>query len=408
MRNVQSLSKDDFSPYKHTSASLSRGDLKNFCISPNIERIMLSVFSFLLILLLSYSPVIAQTPPPKILLKNYRPHSVFHIPQTHIKKAKYSVIDVHAHPRPGNVSQPFPPDSKYTVAGWIKKMNEVGVKKTIILTYSTGARFDSLYKAYAGRYPNRFVMFCGIDYTGYKKPGWAKKIKKELIRDHKEGARGIGELGDKGRGLVYSWPTKANGMHIDDPRMNPVLEEAGKLHMPVSIHIADPMWMYEPMDSTNDGLMNAYNWRETNKKGLDHVQLIQTLINAVKKHPNTTFIACHLANLIYNLPKLGKMLDKYPNLYIGLAARYQELATIPRVAKKFITKYQNRIMFGTDFSMATSVKAYRVDFRILESSDDHFYTDYEYHWPLYGLDLGDEVLKKVYHKNAIRILGIKL
>ncbi len=373
-----------------------------------VEKIVVVLFSFTSIVLFACSLAIAQTPPPRILLKNYRTHSIFHIPQTHIKKAKYPVIDVHAHPRPGNGAQPFPPDSKYTVAEWIKKMNEIDVKKTIILTYSTGTRFDSLYEAYVGRYPNRFVMFCGIDYTDYKKRGWAKKAIKELIRDHKEGARGIGELGDKGRGLVYSWPTKANGMHIDDSRMDPVLEEAAKLNMPVSIHMADPMWMYEPMDSTNDGLMNAYHWRETNKKGLNHVQLVQTLINAVKKHPNTTFVACHLANLIYDLPKLGKMLDKYSNLYIGLTARYQELATIPRIAKKFITKYQNRIMFGTDFSMATSAKAYRVIFRILESSDDHFYESYAYHWPLYGLDLDNEVLKKVYYENAMRILGINL
>lgn len=374
----------------------------------SIKRIILGAFSSLLVVLFSHSLLVAQTPPPKLLLKNYRPHSIFHIPVTHITKAKYSVIDIHAHPRPGNRSQPFPPDSKYTVAGWIKMMNEVGLKKTIILTYSTGAKFDSLYKAYAGKYPDRFVMYCGIDFTGYKKPGWAKKAIKELIRDNKEGARGIGELGDKGRGLVYSWPTKANGMHIDDPKMDPVLDEAGKLHMPVFIHIADPMWMYEPMDSTNDGLMNAYHWSRYGNSGLNHVELIQTLINAVKKHPNTTFVACHLANLIYDLPKLGRMLDKYPNLYIGLTARYQELATIPRVAKRFITKYQDRIMFGTDFSMSASLKSYRVDLRILESSDDHFYENYEYHWPLYGLDLSNTVLKKVYYKNAERILNINL
>lgn len=366
----------------------------------NFESGLQIIFSSVLLILFSSSQVIAQKSPTNILLKNYRPHSIYHIKKTHITKAKYPVIDVHSHAK-------FVHSPKQ-IAQWVKTMNKVGIDKTIILTYATGAKFDSLYKAFAGRYPNRFIMYCGLDYTGYKKPGFDKKAIKELKRDYKEGARGVGELGDKGKGLFYSSPTKAYGMHPDDPRMDPIFDECAKLHMPVNIHIADPMWMYEKMDSTNDGLMNAYDWRRDNKKELGHAQMIQILINTVKKHPQTTFIACHYANLTYDLKKLGQILDKYPNLYIDLAGRFAETAAIPRATKRFITKYQNRVMYGTD--MGTSQKMYETTFRILESNDEHFYkiNMFGYHWPLYGIDLSNKVLKKVYDKNATKILGIKL
>jgi len=368
----------------------------------NFENTLLKIFGAALLILFSSSISMAQKSPTKILLKNYRPHSIYHVKKTHITKAKYPVIDVHNH------AKHAPSPQQGGIAHWVKQMNKHGIKKTIILSYSTGARFDSLDKVFAGKYPNRFIMYCGIDFTGYNKPGWDKKAIKELKRDHKEGARGVGELGDKGKGFFYSKPTAAWGMHADDPRMDPIWDECAKLHMPVSIHVGDPMWMYEKMDSTNDGLMNAYEWRRDNKKELSHAQVIQTLVNAVKKHPKTTFLACHYMNLTYDLPKLGKILDKYPNLYVDMGGRFAEMAAIPRAAKKFITKYQNRIMYGTD--MQPTDNMYDTTFRVLQSADDHFYkTDlFDYHWPLYGLDLSNKVLKKIYYKNAEKILGINL
>jgi predicted TIM-barrel fold metal-dependent hydrolase len=217
------------------------------------------------------------------------------------------------------------------------------------------------------------------------------------------GAKGVGELGDKGEGLFYSQPTPAYGMHIDDPRMKPLLEKCAELHMPVSVHVADPMWMYQPMDSTNDGLMNAYKWRiDLTKKGiLNHEQLIHTLKNAVEENPKTTFIACHLANCEYDLSILGTMFDIFPNLYADIGARFDEIATIPKYVHAFCEKYQNRLVYGTD--MGYDLSMYRNTFRVLETADEHFYLYYGYHWPVYGLALSDTVLKKIYRDNALKI-----
>jgi len=341
----------------------------------------------------------SQAPAETLLLKNYRPHSLYKFHENYdVKRAKYPVIDMHSHPYT---------KTKQAVKQWVHTMDENNIQKTNVMTMATGARFDSLYAVYS-KYPDHFIIFCGIDYTGYKKPGFAQHAIKELERLHKEGCQGLGELGDKGQGLFYSTPTKAWGMHIDDKRMDPILEKAGELGMPVNVHVADPIWMYQAMDSTNDGLMNAVEWRRDNiKNELGHDALIKTLENAVRKHPNTTFIAAHLANSSNDLQKLGRLFDKYPNLYGDIGARYAELSQIPRHVKEFITKYQDRIVYGTDMTPSNSM--YDVTFKVLETMDEHFYdhNSFGYHWSLNGLNLSNEVLKKIYHENAQKILNLK-
>ncbi|HID38639.1 MAG TPA: amidohydrolase, partial [Calditrichaeota bacterium] len=345
----------------------------------------------MLVVFFNLLPLRAQTNPEQLRLKNYRPKSIYRIPQNHIKKALYSVIDMHSH----EYAQ-----SSAEIERWVKTMDEVGIEKTIILSYATGTRFDSIYQAYAGRYPQRFEVWCGFDYTGYGQPGFGPEAVAELVRCFKKGATGVGELGDKGTGLFYSKPgPPAWGMHPDDPRMDPLFEKCAELGMPVNIHIAEPKWMYEPMDSTNDGLMNAYTWRvELGPEVEDHEGMIAILEKTLKRHPNTTFIACHFANCSYDLNKLGRLLDLYPNLYADIAARYAETAPIPRFVKKFYERYQDRLLYGTDMGYEKSM--YQITFRILESKDEHFYEIdlFGYHWPLYGLGLSDTVLKKIYQK----------
>jgi predicted TIM-barrel fold metal-dependent hydrolase len=167
--------------------------------------------------------------------------------------------------------------------------------------------------------------------------------------------------------------------------------------------------MYEPMDRHNDGLMNAFEWRLDNKTNiLGHAEVIATLERAVRKHPSTTFIACHFANCCYDLSLLGRMLDAYPNLYADIGARYAETATIPRYMVKFFERYQDRLLYGTD--MGLKAQMYLTTFRILESDDEHFYDWdlFSYHWPLHGFALSNTVLKKIYRENALKILkGVK-
>ncbi|MDZ7374449.1 MAG: amidohydrolase family protein [candidate division KSB1 bacterium] len=335
-----------------------------------------------------------QSTPENLLLKNYRPRSVYKVPVTKIERARYPVIDMHSHPYARTDAE---------IAQWVRTMDELGIEKTVLLTHATGAEFDSLIAVYS-KYGDRFELWCGIDFTGYDRPGYGPAAIAELERCYRLGARGVGELGDKGKGLFYGKPP-AWGMHLNDPRMDPLLEKCAELGMPVSIHVADPIWMYLPMDSTNDGLMNAYDWRLDNQPGIvDHEGMIRILEDAVKRHPNTMFIACHLANCCYDLSKLGRLFDQYPNLYADISARYAETSTIPRFVKSFYEKYNDRLVYGTD--MGFDKDMYITTFRILETMDEHFYNIelFNYHWPLYGLGLSDSALKKIYRENALRIM----
>jgi predicted TIM-barrel fold metal-dependent hydrolase len=152
--------------------------------------------------------------------------------------------------------------------------------------------------------------------------------------------------------------------------------------------------------------MNGYTWRIDVKPNMyGHDELIEGLERAVKKHPKTIFIACHLMNLDYDLSRLGQILDRNPNLYTDVSARFAETATIPKFVNQFMRKYRNRICYGTD--MPYNARMFATTFRILESDDEHFYErdqyfNYNYHWPLNGFGLPDDVLKNVYHDNAMK------
>ena len=342
-----------------------------------------------------------QANPETLLLKDWMPKSIYKVPVTDIQKAQFPVIDMHAHDYT---------KSPEDVAKRLEIMDEVGLERSVIFTYATGAKFDSIYSLYS-KYPDRFDVYCGLDLAGYEEKGWSERAVNELRRCVKEGAAGVGELHDKGSGLI-------KGMHSDDPRMDPLFEACAELKIPVNFHISEPTWMSEPMDSTNDGLMRSWTWRIKNKDSVvDHKGLMEILANTLKRHPNTTFVAAHLANCSFDFSILGRLFDEYPNLYADISARFSEFSTIPRNTAAFFEKYQDRIVYGTDYGWevwdkhsdygnnTTLDSMYRMTFRVLETTDEHFYlTDLVgYKWPMYGLGLSDGALKKIYHDNAMKI-----
>jgi len=333
--------------------------------------------------------------PETILLKDYRPKSIYRIPVTEVPKAKFPIIDMHSHAYAKTPEE---------IAEWVRNMDEVGIEKTILLTETSGQDFSDVQRKFAS-YPGRFEIWCGFDYTGYDHPGFGRQAIRALENCHQAGAGGVGELHDKGKGLVSS-SVNAFGMHPDDARMDSLFERCGQLGLPVSIHVADPIWMYEPMDNTNDGLMKAFHWRLDNQPDIvGHSGMIDILERTVKKHTNTTFMACHFANLDYDLGRLGQVLERHPNLYADISARYAETAPIPRFAANFYAEYADRLLYGTD--MGFDKKMYGVTFRILETLDEHFYEHdmFGYHWSLNGFGLPDETLRKVYRTNAEKILS---
>jgi predicted TIM-barrel fold metal-dependent hydrolase len=197
------------------------------------------------------------------------------------------------------------------------------------------------------------------------------------------------------------------GPHPDDPRMDALWEKCAQLGLPINIHMSDPIWAYQQQNEHNDGLMNGWTWRIDDKVPgiLGHEGLIQSMDRALARHPKTVFIACHLMNLDYDLARLGGMLERHPNLYTDISARFCETAAIPRAAARFIQKYQDRVLYATD--MPHNANILSTTFRILETDDEHFYErdiyfNFDYHWPMHGFALPAAVLKKMYKDNAMR------
>jgi len=369
--------------------------MKNLLKKIEIKRVYLYRSVFLATAYLFISVTSSGQDVNNLKLKDYRPVSIYKVPVTNVSKAKYPAIDMHTHVYARN---------DQAIEQWIKAMDACGIKKSIVFTGATGARFDSIYNMYA-KYGNRFELWCGFDYNGYDKPGYGPEAVKELERCVKKGAKGAGEIMFKGKGVPPN--TLGRTMMLpDDPRVGLLFDKCAELGIPVNIHISEDKWMYEKIDSTNDGLMNAATWQVKREYGSkSHEEMLDLFEKTLKNHPKTTFVAAHLVNCCADLTVLGNFFDKYPNLFADISARYGEIAPIPKFVREFIEKYQDRIVYGTD--MTFSEKVYRVTFRILESADEHFYeTDlFGYHWPLYGLALSDKALKKLYQDNALKILN---
>ena len=335
-----------------------------------------------------------QLTPDQLLLKDYHPHSIYRVLQTSVSKARFPVVDMHSHPYAKNPEQ---------VAQWVRTMDEAGVQTTVILTGEIGTKFDDLVRLY-GKYPGRFSLWCGFDLSGISEPNFGPAAVAELERCVKAGARGVGELSDKGCGLraVTNQP-----VHMDDPRLDPLLEKCADFGLPVNIHIGEPIWMYEPMDSSNDGLMNSFKWRLDNQTNiLSHAAVVATLDRSLSRHSRTTFIACHFVNCCYDLSILADLFQRHQNLYADNAARYAETAPIPRYMARFYSKWQDRLLYGTDMGLSPGM--YHTTFRILETEDEHFYdwNLFSYHWPLHGFGLSDAILERVYSKNARKLVKL--
>lgn len=329
-------------------------------------------------------------------LSHYRPKSIYKIPITIVEKSKYPAIDFHTHA--GRTER--------DVESCVKAMDDCGVEKAVVFGGS-GASFDNAMKMYS-KYPGRFELWCGFDLKGFGQPGYGPDAVKELERCVKAGARGVGELMFKGKGIAPGARDTVI-MLPDDPRLAPLFRKCAELHLPVNLHVSEDKWMYEPMDSTNDGLMNALTCEVRMGNGAKtHEEMLIRLENCINKYPDVTFVAAHLANCCYELDYLGRLFDKYPNLYADMSARLGELASAPRYTHDFFEKYRDRIIYAADMTRYDPI-IYKGNWRILETSDEHFYELHwnAYHWPLYGIYLSDVTLKKLYRDNALKLMNHK-
>jgi len=334
-----------------------------------------------------------------LLLKDFHPVSMLHAPVHKIDQAKYYVIDVHNHVNDAmGIEDSMPPQRV------IEVMDNTNVKTVVILTGMWGEKLQKVLDTMVKPYPGRFIVFTQMDWSKIDDPNFSQEMVAQLDDAVGRGARGLKVLKDFGLGVKDK---TGKLITVDDPRMDPVWEECGRLGIPVSIHVTDPEAFFHPIDNTNERyeeLTDHPDWSFYGPQFPSKVSILEARDRVIARHPRTTFVALHLANWPENLDYVSGELDKYPNMMVEFGARQAELGRQPRRARDFFIKYQDRIMFGTDNGMAEEM--YRNHFRWLETGDEYFdYWSYpgQGRWKIYGMELPDPVLEKIYHLNAERL-----
>ena len=328
-------------------------------------------------------------------IEEYEPKSTLVVPENPITKAKYPFIDVHNHQRPN----PTPED----LAKMVAEMDELNMKVLVNLSGRNGDALAEVVRNFKGKYPNRFIIFANVDFTGIDESGFGERAAKQLETDVKNGASGLKIF--KNLGLTVT-DSKGERVPTDDPRLDPIFKKCAELGIPVLIHTGEPSSFFDPHDKFNERwleLKQFPNRARPSDKFPTWEKVMSEQHNLFAKHPKTIFIQAHFGWMGNDLESLGKLLDKYPNVYPEVAAIVAELGRQPRFAREWFIKYQDRVLFGKDTYQPVEYHTY---FRIFESSDEYFDYFRKRHafWKMYGLNLPDEVLKKFYYKNALKII----
>ncbi len=341
------------------------------------------------------SAVVAVAQKPSLTVEEYEPRSTLVVPAHPVSRAKFPVIDVHSH-QPARIT---PERLEKLVA----EMDSINLRIIVNLSGGTGDNLSAGIKTYKEKHPDRFAVFANVDFRDLNEPGFGERAAARLDHDVQNGAQGLKIYKNLGMDLKYA---DGRRVPVDDPVLAPVWEACGRLKIPVLIHTGEPAPFFQPIDRFNERWLEL-KLHERRARPPDRYPTFEAL-NAERdrlfaRHPRTTFIVAHLGWMGNDLAALGKLLDKLPNIHVEMGAVLYELGRQPFTAREWLIKYQDRVLMGKDSYNAEEFKCY---FRVLETRDEYFdyYRRYHAHWKMYGLGLPDETLKRVYYKNALRLV----
>jgi predicted TIM-barrel fold metal-dependent hydrolase len=334
-------------------------------------------------------------------LREFRPRSSLRVPAHHVPKARFPVIDAHNHLGRWLTDGWSAPD----VAQLLDVMDVCGVEAIVNLDGMWGDELRANLDRYDRAHPGRFATFCQLDWSTTEETGFETRLAAQLARCADEGARGLKVW--KGLGLRIR-DDRGELIMPDDERLGPLWDAAAAHRIPVTIHVADPVAFFDPLDETNERLeellANPDWWFGDRDVFPPFERVIESFESLVARHPATTFIGAHVACNVEDLAWVDRMLASYPNLYADVAARIAELGRQPRAARALMLKHPGRILFGTDLFPPSS-DIYEIHFRFLETADEHFAYDPEDpppqgRWAISGVDLPDDELRAIYGENA--------
>jgi Predicted metal-dependent hydrolase of the TIM-barrel fold len=361
-----------------------------------------------------------------LALVDFEPKSMLHTQETHIGRAKFPVIDVHTHITVSAKSEKgidLGAERTYLAKAdeLLRVMDAKNIRAMVNLTGGFDEGLVETISRYDKAFPGRFFTFAEPSYPRFLEPNYPQIQADAIERAHRAGARGLKILKTLG---LYLRENLVSGklVRVDDPRFDPMWDACGQFNMPVAIHVSDPIAFFTPTDRFNERYEELNNHPDWSFYGHDYpsnAELLEARNRVFARHPKTKFLVLHVGNFAEDLDNVSENLDRFPNMTVDLAARIGELGRQPRRARRFFDQYQDRILFGTDATphgdetpqQLFNQGLYEIYYRFLETADEYF--DYapakvppQGRWRIYGIELPDSVLQKVYHQNAARLLGI--
>ncbi len=359
-------------------------------------------------------------------LSKYEPRSMLQVHESHVERSKFPNIDFHTHISGSTKSEngvELAPDREYlgTSQELLAVMDRKNIRAMVNLTGGYDNGLAEAVAKYDRAYPGRFYTFTEPSYSRFKEADYPKLQAQAMARAHRDGARGLKILKTLGLYLRENI-TSGTLVKIDDARFDPMWDACGQLNLPVAIHISDPVAFFTPTDRFNERyeeLNNHPDWSFYGQDFPSNAELIASRNRMIARHPNTQFVTVHVGNFSENLQNVAENLDRFPNMSVDIAARVGELGRQPVTARRFFDKYQDRILFGTDATphgdefpqQVFNDQLYEIYYRFLETNDEYF--DYapakippQGRWRIYGIDLPDTTLRKVYYENAARLLRV--
>jgi predicted TIM-barrel fold metal-dependent hydrolase len=354
-------------------------------------------------------------------IEQFQPRSMLHVQETKVPRSAFPVIDMHTHiTHAGGLESPGEIRFAASPQECLAVMDRKNIRTMVNLTGGYGENLQQAIDRLQVAHPDRFIVFT--------EPAWSKagdsdysKAQADLIADaHKRGAKGLKVLKILGLYLRES-VTTGRLVRIDDRRFDPMWDAVASFSMPVAIHSSDPEAFFLPVDRFNERWeeLNAHpNWSFHGRDFPTNHELQEARRNVMRRHPRTQFVCLHVADS-ENLQYVSECLDSHPNMHVEVAARIGELGRQPRAAYRFIEKYQDRIMFGTDAipggndtpQQVFKDQLYEIYYRFLETEDEYF--NYapapippQGRWRISGLGLPESILRKIYFENAARLLNL--
>jgi len=333
-----------------------------------------------------------EFPPPSIL--DYRPRSTLVTAEHPVPKARFPFVDVHSHTGP----------TESTVGTLLDEMDAMNLRVLVNLSGGGAAAIAEKMRVIRDSgHADRFAVFANVDWRGAGRAGWAESAVADLEQAVANGAIGLKVFKDLGLSV-----RKADGtrLRVDDPVLAPVWDAAGRLGIPVIIHTAEPQEFFSPLDFQNERWLELalFESRRNYMPGQPTFdELVGERDRMFEAHPDTQFLNAHFGWYANDLGRAGRLLDRLPNVVMEVAAVLYDFGRQPRAAREFFIKYQDRVLMGKDSYQPSEYPYY---FRVFETADEYFdyYRDYHAFWKLYGMDLPDDVLKKLYYENALRVV----